>query len=187
MRRNRSLSCPERGKLKSFPTSEVNKLNEEEVEIHDKGPIQKSMVKTTGKLIINVGSAIGKENEFLRIVGSENQEQCKDDIQGKLSVYIGDSITDILAMYRADVGILIGSSQSFMKVAKHFGIRILPLHFARIEASKTIPSSVTSSNKPKPLFSRKKKSFTIYHATNWNEIDLLLHGDSIIQEESQND
>ncbi|KAL1515535.1 hypothetical protein AB1Y20_002157 [Prymnesium parvum] len=42
-------------------------------------------------------------------------------------VYVGDSATDLLAMLEADVGILIGESSSARRVARNFGVAIVPL------------------------------------------------------------
>ena len=164
-------------------TSEIQ-LTEEWKSAHSTEPLQPT-VKTTGNLIINVGSAVGKENEMLRIIGdNESEDHYQGDQQDTITVYIGDSITDILAMYRADIGILIGSSESFTKVANHFGIHILPLCWARIDSSKAMLMSEAGSNESKLAVTRSRKPFTIYQATSWDEINVLLYGDSILETEN---
>ena len=101
--------------------------------------------------------------------------------ESEITVYIGDSITDILAMYRSDVGILVGASSTFKKVAKHFGIEIVPLCWARINQFKTKLPTFTNSGESKGLGSRNVQPFVIYSAASWDEINLLLYGDSIIE------
>ncbi|KAG1359688.1 putative Bifunctional TH2 protein, mitochondrial [Cocos nucifera] len=44
-----------------------------------------------------------------------------------LSVYIGDSVGDLLCLLEADVGIVIGSSTSLCRVGKQFGVSFVPL------------------------------------------------------------
>jgi phosphoserine phosphatase len=43
-------------------------------------------------------------------------------------VYVGDSATDLPAMLEADVGILIGESESTRELARRYGLRLEPLH-----------------------------------------------------------
>ena len=142
-------------------------------------------MKTTGKLIINVESALGKENQILRIMAGHEDKESPSTLskESELTVYIGDSITDILAMYRSDVGILVGASNTFKKVAKHFGIEILPLCWARINEFKNNLSTFTSYEKSEGLGSQNIKPFVIYSAASWDEINLLLYGDSIVEKE----
>lgn len=45
-------------------------------------------------------------------------------------IYVGDSATDLPAMLAADVGILIGESQSTRELARRYGLRIEPLPVA---------------------------------------------------------
>lgn len=43
-----------------------------------------------------------------------------------VTIYIGDSFTDLLALLKADVGIIIGESESMYKVCNDFGIHVVP-------------------------------------------------------------
>lgn len=54
-----------------------------------------------------------------------------------LIVYIGDSATDLLAMLEADIGVLIGESQSAREIARTFGVRLEPLEAARSRDERT--------------------------------------------------
>ena len=46
---------------------------------------------------------------------------------GGVTVFVGDSITDLLSMLEADLGIIIGNSKTLLSVAGMCGIRVLPL------------------------------------------------------------
>lgn len=48
-----------------------------------------------------------------------------------LVCYVGDSVTDLLALLDADVGIVMGSSSSLLRVAQAFGVELRPLVHAR--------------------------------------------------------
>ena len=76
-------------------------------------------------------------------------------------VYVGDSATDLLAMLEADLGILVGGSESTRKVARQFGLRIEPL-----------PAAATST-------ADEDDAGVIWEAASWEEIRdcLQLRGD----------
>ncbi|XP_068665223.1 bifunctional TH2 protein, mitochondrial-like isoform X2 [Aristolochia californica] len=76
---------------------------------------------STGAIDKKMETPIDKVQAFKDILNN-----CSDS--GKyLSVYIGDSVGDLLCMLEADVGIVIGSSASLRKVANQFGISFVPL------------------------------------------------------------
>ena len=41
--------------------------------------------------------------------------------------YVGDSATDLTALLAADVGILVGTSESARRIARRFGVKLTPL------------------------------------------------------------
>ena len=41
--------------------------------------------------------------------------------------YVGDSATDLTALLAADVGILVGTSESARRIARRFGVKLAPL------------------------------------------------------------
>ncbi len=48
-------------------------------------------------------------------------------------IYVGDSSTDLLAILQADVGILLGGSQSAMGLAQRYGMSVHPLNEYRVK------------------------------------------------------
>ncbi|XP_031575102.1 bifunctional TH2 protein, mitochondrial-like [Actinia tenebrosa] len=126
--------------------------------------------KSTGQIDSHVSTSFDKEAEFMRLV--EGQKE----IEG-LSVFIGDSIGDLLPLLKADVGIVIGNSNTMRKVAKAFGIKLLPLldlynrygrcNSVQYDSSIVIPSTTDNNG-------------ILYEATSWYEIGELLLGNRLL-------
>lgn len=96
---------------------------------------------------------------------STNRQQ-----QRPFVVYVGDSVTDLTALVEADVGILIGESQSAMAMAEQWGIVVQPL-------SDSTPSERLVLNDDKveldySLISEQPK--VIWKAESWSEIGKYL-------------
>ncbi|KAM0008797.1 putative HAD superfamily protein [Helianthus debilis subsp. tardiflorus] len=53
-----------------------------------------------------------------------------------LTIYIGDSVGDLLCLLEADIGVVIASSSSLGKIATHFGVSFVPLFSALIKSLK---------------------------------------------------
>lgn len=71
------------------------------------------------------------DKKFLSAFDKEMQlEKIVQDAGWKcgVTIYIGDSFNDLLALLKADIGLIIGNSKSMLKVCKDFGIHVLPLH-----------------------------------------------------------
>ena len=71
-------------------------------------------------------------------------------------VYVGDSVTDLLAMLAADVGIVVGASATLRQVTEAYGIEMRPLVGA--------------------LAQDKAASGVVYTAASWHDITLALFG-----------
>jgi len=94
-----------------------------------------------------------------RIASLKDSSQYRgDSIQIPFIVYIGDSSTDLLALLEADVGILIGSSQTVSKFAERWNVALSPL------SSKS--QEVTST--------RQGQSSTVWTVNSWGEIEQFL-------------
>jgi hypothetical protein len=126
--------------------------------------------KSTGKIDDNVSTSLDKEAEFMSLI--EGQEQAEG-----LSVYIGDSIGDLLPLLKADIGIVIGNSTTMRRVSKAFGIKLLPLfdlynrhgnrHSMRYDDSiATCPTT--------------KDRGVLYETNSWQEIGGLLLGNRLL-------
>lgn len=85
------------------------------------------------------------------------------------TIYVGDSVTDVLALLKADIGIIVGSSSSLRKICGRFGIDILPLIAASILLSPTseLDSKIDKSRLPLN---------TLYCAESWDEIEAFFCG-----------
>ena len=137
--------------------------------------------------MVTVGHSFLKHsNDVVELVLSENgvttgeirlpmqspmqKDECLHQIRGKyenpLIVYVGDSINDLLALFNADVGIVVGHSKSFARVSEHFGIEIVPL-----DGTSSIHSLVghAAINRPFPR---------LYRATDWSEINDLIKAET---------
>ena len=53
-------------------------------------------------------------------------QNCSNDSKN-LTVYIGDSVGDLLCLLKADIGIVIGSSSSLRRVGSQYGVSFVPL------------------------------------------------------------
>ena len=114
---------------------------------------------SSGNLGKNLTSAFDKEKIFQDLI--QNTSGRSDGI----SVFVGDSITDLLALLKSDVGIVIGKSQTVRKVAKSFGIKLLPLQ----EIQKMTTNDCQENAHP-------KQKGVLFEAPSWNEIGFTLFG-----------
>lgn len=72
---------------------------------------------STGKITFNVETALDKRRHFYQILDHLNDRKATDSkLQQVRSVYIGDSLTDLLCLLRADVGIVLGDSSTLKQV-----------------------------------------------------------------------
>lgn len=83
---------------------------------------------TTGRISVRVGGGLGKR-EALRRMRRELGDAAAS------VVYIGDSVTDILALLDADLGIVIEPDKGFLRTAAIYGIEVVPLEKATTMAS----------------------------------------------------
>ena len=107
----------------------------------------------------NLRSAFDKEIIF------QDLARNRFDRSDGISVFVGDSIGDILALLKSDVGIVIGKSHTLRKVAKAFGIKLLPLQ----EIQKMTRNDCHKQAIP-------KQKGVLFEAPSWNEIGFTLFG-----------
>merc|ERR1712189_125995 len=81
-----------------------------------------------------------------------------------VSVFVGDSITDLLALIKADIGIIIGQSSSILSTASIFGIKIEALSTLLVN-NDLITLHVNDKCKLSP---------TLFRTDNWFEIAQLV-------------
>lgn len=115
---------------------------------------------SSGYLAKNLTNAFDKETIFQQLV------QDKSARSEGISIFVGDSITDLLALLKSDLGIVIGKSQTVRKVAKSFGIKLIPLQ--EIQNKK-------ASECQKETFCSIQRG-VLFEARSWNEIGFTLFG-----------
>jgi len=87
-------------------------------------PVWSNVIKDHGVVDLHVPGALAKKERILKLQNKNNDFSNGASV---LVVYVGDSSTDLAALRAADIGILIGGSQSTIDVAQKFGITIFPL------------------------------------------------------------
>ncbi|WCJ43740.1 hem oxygenase-like multi-helical [Euphorbia peplus] len=117
---------------------------------------------STGEIIKKMESPMDKVQAFENILENYSNDR------KNLTVYIGDSIGDLLCLLRADIGIVIGSSTSLRRVGSEFGVSFLPLFPGLVkkqkEYSKESPSNWNG------------KSGILYTVNSWAEIHAFILG-----------
>lgn len=124
---------------------------------------------STGEIAVNISGSFGKHQRFLTLAAAARDTLTSSEpLSRSMTIYIGDSITDLLAMLDADVGIVVGDSETFKKVASAFGIAVRPLASAYMALDKTEKWRKGSSD---PAGQQ-----CVYRASRWTEIDVFLFG-----------
>lgn len=72
----------------------------------------------TGKVSLHVPGALAKRDRISKL----QKENTDSSV-----IYVGDSSTDLAALVEADVGILMGNSESTIRMAEQWGVPFLPL------------------------------------------------------------
>ncbi|KAG5549697.1 hypothetical protein RHGRI_014858 [Rhododendron griersonianum] len=117
---------------------------------------------STGEIVRKVESPIDKVQAFRDILTNHRSEK-KD-----FTVYIGDSVGDLLCLLEADVGIVLGSSSSLRRVGSHFGVSFIPLFPGLVKKQKECVEGSSSS--------WKGLSGILYTVSSWAEIHAFILG-----------
>ncbi|KAJ0719351.1 putative aminopyrimidine aminohydrolase [Helianthus annuus] len=118
---------------------------------------------STGEIMKKVESPLDKLHVFNDVL--KEHDQCD---QTNITIYIGDSIGDLLCLVEADIGIVIGSSSSLRKVGGHFGVSFMPLWLGLVMKQR---EHVEGSG-----FSWNRRSGVVYTVSSWDEIRCLIVG-----------
>ncbi|XP_039116819.1 bifunctional TH2 protein, mitochondrial [Dioscorea cayenensis subsp. rotundata] len=118
---------------------------------------------STGNIIRKMESPLNKVEAFKDILGNAG------DKDQHLSVYIGDSVGDLLCLLEADVGIVIGSSTSLRKVGEQFGVSFVPLFSGLVAKQKHLAEGA------QPVW--KGLSGVLYTVSSWTEIQAFILGE----------
>ncbi|XAR64888.1 Aminopyrimidine aminohydrolase [Bertholletia excelsa] len=140
----------------AFSSGDFNALN-----VHANEFIFENSV-STGEIVKKVESPIDKIQAFRNILKNSRSDK------KHLTVYIGDSVGDLLCLLEADVGIVLGSSSSLRKVGSHFGVSFIPLFPGVVNKQKacTVESSC----------SWKGLSGILYTVSSWAEVQAFVLG-----------
>ncbi|XP_072966387.1 bifunctional TH2 protein, mitochondrial-like isoform X1 [Typha angustifolia] len=117
---------------------------------------------STGEIVRKMESPLDKVETFKSIINKlGNNERY-------LSVYIGDSVGDLLCLLEADIGIVVGSSTSLRRVGKHFGVSFVPLFSGLVNKQRQLDRQES--------FAWKGLSGVLYTVSSWSEIQAFILG-----------
>ena len=119
---------------------------------------------STGEIVKKVESPIDKVQAFNDIL-----KKCSNN-KKKLTVYIGDSVGDLLCLLEADIGIVFGSISSLRRLGRRFGVTFVPLFPGLVNKQKECTEGSSSIWKGKGL------TGTLYTVSNWAEIHAFILG-----------
>ncbi|MCO5602812.1 hypothetical protein L7F22_056951 [Adiantum nelumboides] len=141
---------------KSFVKGALAKEGLENVEVHSNEFITSGSF-TSGDIKRVIETPFDKERVFEELM--HNMESLSRSVR---SIYIGDSVTDILCLLEGDLGIVIGSDSTLQRVSKAFGVLMMPLYKGVLEMAKL--GNARGGKKPG----------VIYTVTDWHEISAFL-------------
>ncbi|KAH7571817.1 hypothetical protein JRO89_XS04G0148700 [Xanthoceras sorbifolium] len=140
----------------SFSSGGLNVVN-----VHANEFIFKESI-STGEIVIKVESPINKVQAFNNILENYGNDR------KKLTVYVGDSVGDLLCLLEADIGIVIGSSSSLRRVGSQFGVSFVPLYPGLVKKQKEYVEG-SSCN-------WKGLSGILYTVSSWAEVQAFILG-----------
>lgn len=117
---------------------------------------------STGEIVKKMESPIDKAKAFDEILMN------REDDKRNLTIYIGDSIGDLLCLLKADIGIVIGSSSSLRKVGSQFGVSFVELYPGLVEKQKEYSEGSSAD--------WKGSSGILYTVSSWAEIHAFILG-----------
>ncbi|MCD7459346.1 hypothetical protein HAX54_040673 [Datura stramonium] len=119
---------------------------------------------STGEILKKVESPIDKVQVFSKILN-----KCSND-KKNLTVHVGDTMSDLLCLLQADIGIVLNPSSSLMRVGSHFGVSFIPLFPGIVKKQKIFAAGDS--------FCWNKLSGVLYTVSSWAEIHAFILGSS---------
>lgn len=117
---------------------------------------------STGEILKKVESPIDKAQAFNEILSNCDQER------KSLTVYIGDSVGDLLCLLQADIGIVVGTSASLRRVGTQFGASFVPLYPGVVNKQRELVQGDSSQ--------WKQSTGILYTVSSWAEIHAFILG-----------
>ena len=116
---------------------------------------------STGEIDIKLQSPLDKVEAFTNVLNQSSNEK-------HLSVYIGDSVGDLLCLLKADIGIVFGSRASLRKVGNQFGVSFVPLYPGVVAKQRQLTGEGSSG--------WRGLSGILYTSSDWSEIRAFILG-----------
>ena len=128
-------------------------------------PIWSNSVSGEGVVTLHVPGALAKRDRIVELRNClehlDNSSGDADVCQKHLIVYVGDSSTDLAALLEADIGIIMGKSNSTFAIAERWDIDIIPLKMYDFDAERNRVSD-------------QKNRSRLWQADSWGEINTML-------------
>lgn len=115
---------------------------------------------------------------------SSSSSSCAHQLNSGISIFVGDSLTDLAALVEADVGVLVVKpsseapmSSSLQQACTFFGVEIVPLrdYLAVVEPpSTTGENGGTAAGAAPAVINGTEKSLRIYSTDSWFEVAEML-------------
>eukprot|EP00903_Cladosiphon_okamuranus_P019242 g17693.t1 len=124
---------------------------------------------SSGEIAVQVSGSFGKHQRFLTLENAARDTfACSGPSTRSITIYVGDSVTDLLAMLDADVGIVVGDNDTFEKAADTFGIAVRPLSsaYGALDGTEEIRKQGTPA----------RTGQCVYRVSQWAEIEVFLFG-----------
>lgn len=118
---------------------------------------------STGEIFRKMESPLDKVEKFKTIISNLSCDP------KHLSVYIGDSVGDLLCLLEADIGIVVGSSMSLRRVGKHYGVSFVPLFSGLVNKQRQLDKQEKT-----PVW--KGLSGVLYTVSSWSDIHAFILG-----------
>eukprot|EP01018_Ginkgo_biloba_P019368 Gb_05453 [translate_table: standard] len=117
---------------------------------------------STGEIDRRVESPVDKSKVFNDILSC-----AKENGTEHLSIYMGDSVGDLLCLLQADIGIVIGTSSNLRRIGKHFGVSFVPLFSGLLKKERAYAEGSASWTGLGGI---------LYTVSSWTEIHAFLLG-----------
>ncbi|KAK4482365.1 hypothetical protein RD792_009518 [Penstemon davidsonii] len=138
----------------AFSSGELNMLN-----VHSNDLVYEECI-STGKMISKMESSMDKLQTFKDITKKRDKA---------LTVYVGGSVGDLLCLLEADIGIVIGTSTSLIKLGNNFGVSFVPLFRGLLSKQREFAENGK-------LIRKGRCSSVLYTVCSWDEIYAFILG-----------
>ncbi|KMT17547.1 hypothetical protein BVRB_2g037470 isoform A [Beta vulgaris subsp. vulgaris] len=119
--------------------------------------------------ISHAGNKGSVESSIDKLEAFNNILQKNDNEAKKFSLYIGDSVGDLLCLLKANIGVVYGSNVNFKNLEEHFLVSFVPLFKGLIQKQMEYKEQTS-------LLSWKPSPGVIYNFTYWAEMEAFILG-----------